>query len=417
MSKKLHILFLSDFVPSPRSGSATSQLYAYYIEGLRRRGYDVSFVALARAHERHLADDLLQQVTYRQVVPIAQDLFARMGRLVRRVIDPAEYALVHSSGLDSILLDVMRRQRFDLIHANHPWLVHAARRALRRLSNAVRPVLIGQVTDIITALRFQHIYSAPRPVRPLYLLSFARAAYCEFINYSLTDGLIVHNTKDAEVIKILLPNSNNVFISPAWFDFIEEICDGYRERKGNKILFIGNFNDKRTKEGMAWFTDRVLPNLLQAINNLEVNLVGVKDKKSEDVFCTKEYIKCYGYQSHSDFLAFYDSASVLIFPLQFGRYSCHLKVLNAFARGLPVVMTSWANSGAEAVPGEEALVADTPEAFAECIIRLLRDPALAARIAEGGLRRIRREYPSPSVVLDSLEQAYQTAITQKEYRR
>jgi glycosyltransferase involved in cell wall biosynthesis len=108
---------------------------------------------------------------------------------------------------------------------------------------------------------------------------------------------------------------------------------------------------------------------------------------------------------------------VLIFPLQFGRYSCHLKVLNAFARGLPVVMTSWANSGAEAVPGEEALVADTPEAFAECIIRLLRDPALAARIAEGGLRRIRREYPSPSVVLDSLEQAYQTVITQKEYRR
>jgi len=143
----------------------------------------------------------------------------------------------------------------------------------------------------------------------------------------------------------------------------------------------------------------------------------MNNPKLRNMFCNKEYIECYTYKDLDEFIALYDLASVFVFPLRQGRYSRHIKVLNAFARGLPVVMTSWANSGAEAVPGEEALIADTPEAFAECIIRLLRDPALAARIAEGGLRRIRREYPSPSVVLDSLEQAYQTAITQKEYRR
>ena len=59
-------------------------------------------------------------------------------------------------------------------------------------------------------------------------------------------------------------------------------------------------------------------------------------------------------------------------------------------------------------PGENLLVADTPEAFAAAVIRLLREPGLGAALGAAGRKLVEAEYGWPRIV-EQTERAYQQA--------
>src|SRR5690606_19894173 len=73
------------------------------------------------------------------------------------------------------------------------------------------------------------------------------------------------------------------------------------------------------------------------------------------------------------------NAACFIVPLRVGG-GTRLKILNAWAMGKAVVSTSIGCEGLEARDGENILIADTPEAFAAAIDRILRDDVLRKRI-------------------------------------
>jgi glycosyltransferase involved in cell wall biosynthesis len=53
-----------------------------------------------------------------------------------------------------------------------------------------------------------------------------------------------------------------------------------------------------------------------------------------------------------------------------------VKVLDAMAAGTPVVTTTYGNEGIAGTPGRDLLVADDPQAFAEAVVAVMRDPSL-----------------------------------------
>jgi glycosyltransferase involved in cell wall biosynthesis len=57
-----------------------------------------------------------------------------------------------------------------------------------------------------------------------------------------------------------------------------------------------------------------------------------------------------------------------------------------------VVATSTSIEGMHLRPGEDVLVADDPEAFADAIARLHGDEALWRKLAAGGVENIRRHF-------------------------
>jgi exopolysaccharide biosynthesis WecB/TagA/CpsF family protein len=69
-----------------------------------------------------------------------------------------------------------------------------------------------------------------------------------------------------------------------------------------------------------------------------------------------------------------------------------LKVLNALARGLPVVASPEGAEGLDLVAGEHLLVADDPESMAEAVTRLLADEKQWRSLSERGRALIRRRY-------------------------
>ncbi|HEX5720825.1 MAG TPA: glycosyltransferase, partial [Thermoanaerobaculia bacterium] len=93
--------------------------------------------------------------------------------------------------------------------------------------------------------------------------------------------------------------------------------------------------------------------------------------------------------------------SILAVPLRIGS-GVRMKVLEAWARGVPVVGTSAAVSGLEVEDGREALVADDPAAFARAVARLRSEAGLAQRLVEEGRRALRERHEPARVVADLL---------------
>jgi glycosyltransferase involved in cell wall biosynthesis len=73
-----------------------------------------------------------------------------------------------------------------------------------------------------------------------------------------------------------------------------------------------------------------------------------------------------------------------------------LKVLQAMSMARPIVSTTLGCDGLSVQSGREALLADSPEAFAEAVVRLLHDEALCRQLGA---------------------QARQLAIAQYDWRR
>ena len=89
---------------------------------------------------------------------------------------------------------------------------------------------------------------------------------------------------------------------------------------------------------------------------------------------------------------FFARAQAVVVPILTGA-GIRVKIVEAMSAGRALVSTSLGWEGlAHLQPGRELLVADEPRAFADAALRLLREPALRARIAADARTLAEREY-------------------------
>ncbi|HEX9369926.1 MAG TPA: glycosyltransferase, partial [Roseiflexaceae bacterium] len=86
-----------------------------------------------------------------------------------------------------------------------------------------------------------------------------------------------------------------------------------------------------------------------------------------------------------------------------------VKILEALARGIPVVSTTIGAEGIDVTPGEHLLIADEPAAFAGAVVRLLHDRALGDRLAAAGRHHAVTRYDWRSVC-PAVERVYDRAL-------
>ena len=68
-----------------------------------------------------------------------------------------------------------------------------------------------------------------------------------------------------------------------------------------------------------------------------------------------------------------------------------LKIVDAAAHGIPIVSTSLLGQQLGWTNGEELLLADNAEDFAECCIKLYNDPELWQKLRDNALNRVMKD--------------------------
>ena len=157
---------------------------------------------------------------------------------------------------------------------------------------------------------------------------------------------------------------------------------------GPTVLFVGAMARTFNQQGVRWFLEQVWPRVLAEVPEARFVVAGGNPPewltaRQDDHLLVTGFV--------DDLTPWYRAAAVCVSPLLVAGGLLQ-KVVDALALGVPVVATSVSNHGLAATPGEQLLVADTPVAFAEAVIRLLREPALRQRLGQAGQRFIQEHY-------------------------
>jgi glycosyltransferase involved in cell wall biosynthesis len=105
-------------------------------------------------------------------------------------------------------------------------------------------------------------------------------------------------------------------------------------------------------------------------------------------------------------------ATIAVAPLTYGA-GVQNKVLEAMACATPVITTPQAISALQIEAGQDVLVADQPEQFAQTILNLLNNPQQQEQVGQAGYRYVHTQHHWPNIVA-RLENIYQNAIHNRQ---
>jgi sugar transferase (PEP-CTERM/EpsH1 system associated) len=152
----------------------------------------------------------------------------------------------------------------------------------------------------------------------------------------------------------------------------------------NTIVFIGRMDYYPNEQCMVDFCEQVLPLLKQKVPQVRLQIVGAEPSAVVRRLGEIPGVTVTG--SVPDVRPYTLRAALTVAPLRIARGTQN-KILEAMAMGVPVVCSSLAAGGVDAVPGEHLLIADTPQDNCDAILRLLTDPQERDRLARAGRAR------------------------------
>jgi glycosyltransferase involved in cell wall biosynthesis len=154
----------------------------------------------------------------------------------------------------------------------------------------------------------------------------------------------------------------------------------------NTLIFTGSFRYFANHDAMVWFLREVLPHIQTRVPDVRVTITG---DHANLALPPAPNVHLTGFVENVRPLI--ASAWASIAPLQQGG-GTRLKILEAMALQTPVVATAKGAEGLDARHDEHLLIADSPEEFANQVVRLLQDPALRHCLAENGSRLVSERY-------------------------
>ncbi|HUA79260.1 MAG TPA: glycosyltransferase [Dyella sp.] len=213
-----------------------------------------------------------------------------------------------------------------------------------------------------------------------------RACHATFVVSVAEWNLLKQELPDANIL--LLPNMHPVRGRTLEFE----------QRAG--LVFVGGFGHPPNVDAVQWLTSDIYPIIRAKRPDIQLHLIGQIPDAS------RAQLQSDGVVIHGrvdDLAPWMEGSRISLAPLRYGA-GVKGKVNTSMSYGLPVVATSMAAEGMWLRDGENALLADDAQSFAEAILRLYEDRDLWYRLSEGGLRNI-QEHFSFDVARQTLETA------------
>jgi sugar transferase (PEP-CTERM/EpsH1 system associated) len=216
-------------------------------------------------------------------------------------------------------------------------------------------------------------------------------------------GVVTTSVREADMIRTIVPERPVTCVPNAvdvqYFSPVSEPADP------DAVVLTGLMKYRPNVDAAVYFVNDVLPQILAVRPKLVFYIVGgdppeeVRRLAGPNVVVTGTVpdVRPYVYKS-----------AVFVVPLRMGG-GTRLKVLEGLSMKKAMVSTSLGCEGIDVVDGKHLLIADTPDAFARAVLRVLDNPSLGESLATAGRDLVDRRYRWERVVGD-LEAFYATLL-------
>jgi len=158
----------------------------------------------------------------------------------------------------------------------------------------------------------------------------------------------------------------------------------------NSLVFTGSMDWLPNEDAINYFTQQILPLIRNSIPEVSITVVGRNPSpKLQELGRRDSSVTVTG--RVDDVRPYIERAAAYIVPLRIGG-GTRLKIYEAMAMERAVVSTTVGAEGLPLTSGKEILIADTPAAFAESVVRLLANPDMAHEFGTRAATTVREQF-------------------------
>lgn len=396
----MNILLLTQVVPYPPDSGP--KIKTHYVLRWLAQQHDVTLVSFVRSPAEAAAADALRPLCRTvYTVPLRRSRPRDLVALLRGSVDRRPVTLLRdeSAALRTLLDRLTTQHSFDLVHADQ---LNMAQFALALdglpvvldLHNAVWSIMARLAQSARGLRRWALLLECARLRR---YEGWACAQAAAVIAVSQADRTALHEVAGPLPIDVV-PIAVDVGAQPLIA----------RDAAANAALSVATMFWPPNVDGVCWFGREIYPQVRRAQPDVPFYVVGARPARAVRHLAARQPgVIVTGYVA--DLLPFQRQAAAFVVPLRSGS-GMRVKILEAFARGLPVVSTTIGYEGIDAQPDEHLLVADEPRAFAEAILALVQQRALGERLV-GAARHLAETRYDWRAVCPALATPYARALT------
>jgi glycosyltransferase involved in cell wall biosynthesis len=161
------------------------------------------------------------------------------------------------------------------------------------------------------------------------------------------------------------------------------------------LLFVGNLTYAPNIEAAAALANDVLPEVRRILGSpVALTIAGPFEENSRQAAGRDPDVYWLGFVP--DLAPLYATARVVVAPLRAGG-GTRIKLLEAFAHGVPVVSSTAGAAGLEVIDGVHLVIADGASETAAAVARVLENATLAQRLRDNAAELVRRAYSVDAV--------------------
>jgi GT2 family glycosyltransferase/glycosyltransferase involved in cell wall biosynthesis len=219
-------------------------------------------------------------------------------------------------------------------------------------------------------------------IRRMYMLNF------ELKVCRLFDMVVALADSDARELLEYAPGLpvriHRTAINLAYF-----VADDHSPPEPYSTVFVGYYRHKPNVDAIEYYCREIFPLVREQSPQARLYVVGAEP--SQEVLSLHDGKSVIVTGWVEDIRPYLSRAAVFVVPLRLGA-GLRGKIIEAWAMKKAVVSTSVGCLGLDAHNGINALIADTADEFAECILGLFRDQHLAARLGQNGFETVTAEH-------------------------
>ncbi|HOQ61047.1 MAG TPA: glycosyltransferase [Vicinamibacterales bacterium] len=378
----MRILFLTETIPFPLDSGGRVKTY-HTLQSLADEHEIHCHAFIRSAAERRHAGELERHCAsltlhLRPPGP-AREAGALALSLATRT--PFTVARHYFRGVLRRLVRSCAERRFDAAYYDHlSMLAYARRLGLPAIHDA---------HNVEYDLVRRHAATLPwSPVRLFVEREWRLLRRYERARYARCGLIFAVSERDAAAIRSLAGGAPEVRVVPISIDARAMAAAGPRPRRPD-LLFVGGLHWPPNADAVAHFARDIWPLVRREAPDATLTVVGRADAPVAQALRRIDGIRLAGHVP--DVAPYFERARAFVVPLRAGG-GMRVKILEALARGLPVVSTAIGVEGIDAAHGVHLLVADDPGSFARAVSQVVGNDGLAAELAAAGRRLVLERY-------------------------
>jgi len=401
------VLLLTQVLPYPPDAGPKIKTY-YVLRYLASAGHVITLASFVRRDEEKYLDDLKPYCVAIHAVPMRRSRLADVAAYASCLCTGQPFLVARDAKTEmfDLVRRLVREQPFDIIHADQLTMAQFALQSRQSLiPNHQSPALVFDAHNAVWTIVQRAQQTAPFFLRPLLAreacaLKKHEGALCNVMDATLAVSevdkrALVEAGADARKISVIAIAIDSAQLEPV-----------KRSDDSANILTIGTLFYPPNADGVRWFMRQVYPLIRAQVPASSLTIVGPRPPQDISQFAIRnsQFVTVTGYVP--DLQPYLERAALMVVPVR-AASGMRVRILEALARGIPIVTTTTGVEGIDAVHDEHLLIADEPEQFAAEVVRLLRDAELRRRLAINGRRLIEDKYDW-RVVLPKLEAVYES---------